>query len=168
MHAILGFLLASCDAYLMPYSDVVVVVKDAAEREAVLGSVEEFAHHHELQAFRDSDHPAHATSPPAVKRRSERTMLYVTSTSMRDHRGFSFMVYEPSEQCMVVRFFEQSREWTPESLAALDELREGIVEIVGERLRFMVRPQEWATATGDMEEYCVRMGLPDPRKGDDI
>ncbi len=154
-------MVASCSSYSKPFADIAIAVRDSAERDALLQALETFARQNNLHSYRASELSV-PNEPSTITRRKEHTVYYVRRS--RNERGFELTIYEASPQCLVVRLFESDRAWSSGSLASLEALRGLLTGIAGERVRIMSAPSsEWKSAAGEMEEYCVRMGLPDPR-----
>ena len=136
----------ACGHYSNPFAVLAVSPKDPAENSAVQAALAEFAQYKNLRRT-----PSYQSSSdwPELKQEKERTIYYESD------RGFYLRVYAAYPECITIQFIERARDWTPQSLAGLDELRRTLMKIAGDRVRLAIAPSEWKNATGKLNAYCA-------------
>jgi hypothetical protein len=155
--AISLLLISGCGHYFNPFAVLVVSPKDSAESSAVQATLAEFAKHRNLRRT-----PSYQSSSdsPELKQEKERTIYYISD------RGFYFAVYAAPPECIAIQFIERARDWTPQSLASLEELRGTVMKISGDRVRLASAPSEWKTVKAKLGAYCTNKESLDPKRED--
>jgi hypothetical protein len=175
MCAVLAVVAVACDdggpdgSYIYPTAIIGIPLQSEQEAKAIQAAVAEFGERHGLKVYRQADVPFFRDQGygvyPDVTRYNPPMAMY----------DFSLGVRWWPPHCMLVQLSEQSGIWTPESLAAFEDLKRELARATQSRATVFVRPkrsQNWPDQQHQpdperparLEELCVRMGLPDPRE----
>jgi hypothetical protein len=173
--AVLAVVAVACDgggpdgSYIYPTAIIGIPLQSEDEAKAIQAAVAELGKRHGLKLYRPADVPFFREQGYGVY---PHTTYYKPPLATYD---FSLGVRWWPPHCMLVQLSEQSGIWTPESLAAFEDLKRELARATQARATVFVPPkrlQNWPDQQRQsdperparLEEFCMRMGLPDPRE----